>query len=122
MWQGTNSMTCMYFTEFAENGSIYDYIHKDHKKPPLSQILLWAVQVAEGIVFMAVKLAKCCPPGVVAMVLLQVYRVPLAWYLLDGYVRYTPGRGKIVPRNVINLNNERLTTSEWPTKILTTPS
>ena len=35
---------------------------------------------------------------------------------------YTPGIGKIVPRNVINLNNKRLTTSEWPTKILTTPS
>ena len=114
MWRGTNSMACMYFTEFAENGSIYNYIHKDHKKPPLSQILLWAVQVAEGICSCPVELAKCCPPGDVAMVLLQVYRVPLAWYLLDGYmyVRYTPGRGKIVLRNVIN---KRLITSEWPT-------
>ena len=30
-----------------------------------------------------------------------------------------PGRGKMVPRNV---NNECLATSEWPTKILITPS
>ena len=37
------------FTEFADNGSIYDYIHKEHKQPPLSQGLLWAVQVAEGM-------------------------------------------------------------------------
>ena len=41
---------------------------------------------------------------------------------------YTPGIGNKVPRNVINLinvnnlNNKRLTISEWPTKILTTPS
>ena len=37
---------------------------------------------------------------------------------------YTPGIGKIVPRNVIysNLNNKRLTTSEWSTEILTIPS
>ena len=35
---------------------------------------------------------------------------------------YTPGIGKIVPRNLNNLNNKRLTTSEWPTKILTTLS
>ena len=72
-WWGTNSMACMYFTEFAENGSIYNYIHKEHKKPPLSQILLWAVQVAEGVYSCPVKLAKCCPPGVVAVVLSQVY-------------------------------------------------
>ena len=34
---------------------------------------------------------------------------------------YTPGIEKIVPRNV-NIINKRLTISEWPTKILTTPS
>ena len=38
------------------------------------------------------------------------------------YRDYTPGIGKIVPRNLNNLNNKRLTTSEWPTKILTTLS
>ena len=42
-------MACIIFlTEFAEFGSIYDYIHKEHKQPPLSQMLLWAAQVAEG--------------------------------------------------------------------------
>ena len=39
-----------FLTEFAENGSIHDYLHRDHKQPPLSQILLWSTQVAEGIV------------------------------------------------------------------------
>ena len=39
-----------FFAEFAENGSIYDYIFKEHKQPPPSQILLWATQVAEGMV------------------------------------------------------------------------
>jgi len=44
-------LTAMTFlTEFAENGSIHDYLHRDHKQPPLSQILLWSTQVAEGIV------------------------------------------------------------------------
>jgi len=40
----------IFFPEFAEKGSIYDYIYKEHKQPPLSQILLWAIQVAEGTV------------------------------------------------------------------------
>ena len=44
-------LTAMTFlTEFAENGSIHDYLHRDHKQPPLSQTLLWSTQVAEGIV------------------------------------------------------------------------
>ena len=44
-------MACIiFFTEFAENGSIYDYIHKDHKQPPI----IWATQVAKGM-FMEVK-------------------------------------------------------------------
>ena len=67
-WRGTNSMACMYFTEFAENGSTYDYIHKEHKKPPLSQMLLWAIQVAEGMYLRPIKGTKCCLPGVVAVV------------------------------------------------------
>ena len=44
---------------------------------------------------------------------------------INNLNNYTPGIGKIVPRNVINLINliyKRLTISEWPTKILTTPS
>ena len=57
-------MACMYFTEFAENGSIYDYIHQEHMKPPLSLILLWAVQVAEGMYLWPIKGTKCCLPGV----------------------------------------------------------
>ena len=58
-------MACMYFTEFAEKGSIYDYIHQEHKKPPLSQMILWAVQVAEGMYLRPIKKgAKCCLPGV----------------------------------------------------------
>ena len=64
MRQGTNSMACVYFTEFAENGSIYDYIHKEHKKPPLSQMILWAVQVAEGMYLWTIKGTKCCLPRV----------------------------------------------------------
>ena len=44
------AMACIiFYTEYAENGSIYDYIYKNHKQPPLSQILLWATQVAEGM-------------------------------------------------------------------------
>ena len=39
----------MLFTEFAENGSVFDYIFKECKQPSPSQILLWATQVAEGI-------------------------------------------------------------------------
>jgi len=39
----------IFFIEFAENGSIYDYIHEQHKQPSLSQIILWSTQVAEGI-------------------------------------------------------------------------
>jgi len=42
-------MACIIFlTEFAEFGSIYDYIHKEQQQPPLSQMLLWAAQVAES--------------------------------------------------------------------------
>ena len=36
------------FLEFAENGSIYDYIHKEHKEPTLEQSVLWAKEVTEG--------------------------------------------------------------------------
>ena len=84
---GTNSMAmaCMYFTEFAENGSIYDYIHKEHKKPPLSQILLWAVQVAEGMYLRPIKKGlstTVCYRGIAAC----KCTVPLVWYLLDSYV------------------------------------
>jgi len=39
--------------EFAENGSIYDYIHMKCKKPSLAQEgLPWLKQVAEGIVML----------------------------------------------------------------------
>ena len=63
-------MACIYFTEFAENGSIYDYIHKEHKKPPLSQILLWATQVAEGMYSWPINcyLPGFCCSGIVASV------------------------------------------------------
>jgi len=37
-------------TEFAENGSIYDYIFKQHKQPHLPQVKVWATQIAEGTV------------------------------------------------------------------------
>ena len=36
------------FLEFAENGSIYDYIHKKHNEPTLKQSVLWAKEVTEG--------------------------------------------------------------------------
>jgi len=36
--------------EFAENGSIFDYIHVEHKQSSLAQRLLWLKQVAEGMV------------------------------------------------------------------------
>ena len=38
----------MLSTELAENGSIHDYIYEKCKQPPLSQMVLWAAQVAEG--------------------------------------------------------------------------
>ena len=37
-------------TEFAENGSIYDYIFKQHKQPHLPQVKIWGTQIAEGTV------------------------------------------------------------------------
>ena len=37
-----------FFTEYAENGSIFDYIHKKHKQPSLTQSLQWAKEVAAG--------------------------------------------------------------------------
>ena len=44
-----------FFTEFAENGSIFDYIHKKHKQPSLTQSLQWAKEVAEGTICWEVK-------------------------------------------------------------------
>lgn len=44
-----------FFTEFAENGSIFDYIHKKHKQPSLTQSLQWAKEVAEGTIWGEVK-------------------------------------------------------------------
>ena len=44
-WQ---PMFLFYFLEFAENGSIYDYLHKKHKEPTLKQNILWAKEVTEG--------------------------------------------------------------------------
>ena len=38
-----------YTTEFAENGSIFDYVYKEKKQPSLQQGLDWAEQVAEGM-------------------------------------------------------------------------
>ena len=37
-----------FLAEFAENGSIYDYIHKEYKRSSLPQRLLWAKEVVEG--------------------------------------------------------------------------
>ena len=39
-----------FWSEFAENGSIFDYLHERHHQPTLKQSLLWGKQVAEGIV------------------------------------------------------------------------
>ena len=36
--------------EFVENGSLHDYIHVKGHKPELDQSLLWAQQIAEGVV------------------------------------------------------------------------
>jgi len=38
------------FPEFAENGSVFDYIHVNHKQSSLAQRLLWLKQMAEGMV------------------------------------------------------------------------
>jgi len=45
-----NVLACIlnFFTEYAENGSIYDYIHKKHEQPSQRQNLQWAKEVAEG--------------------------------------------------------------------------
>lgn len=37
------------FPEFAENGSVFDYIHANHKQSFLTQRLLWLKQMAEGM-------------------------------------------------------------------------
>ena len=41
-------MFLFYFLEFAENGSMYDYLHKKHKEPTLKQSILWAKEVTDG--------------------------------------------------------------------------
>jgi len=38
------------FPEFADNGSIHDYIHVKGHKPELDQSVHWAQQIAEGMV------------------------------------------------------------------------
>ena len=43
-----NQFLNIIFLEFAENGSIYDYLHKKHKEPTLKQSVLWAKEVTEG--------------------------------------------------------------------------
>ena len=47
-----NIITLIYciflLAEFAENGSVYDYIHVQRKHPSMEQRLLWLKQVAEG--------------------------------------------------------------------------
>ena len=37
-------------TEFAENGSLHDYMHIKHNSFDLQQGLQWAKQVAEGVI------------------------------------------------------------------------
>lgn len=43
-----NTMNLLFSPEFAENGSIYDYIHQKQLEPTLTMSLLWARQVAKG--------------------------------------------------------------------------
>ena len=43
-----HAINLLFSSEFAENGSICDYIHQKHQRPTLKQSLLWAMQVAEG--------------------------------------------------------------------------
>ena len=52
---------------------------------------------------------------------LEQYRSEILFECLEVMYKhnYTPGRGNMGPCNV---NNKRLTTSEWHTKIQTTPS
>jgi serine/threonine protein kinase len=38
-------------TGLAENGSLYDYLHKDRKVPPLELSLKWARQIAYGVAY-----------------------------------------------------------------------
>jgi len=44
----TYTMNLLFSSEFAENGSIYDYIHQKQLEPTLTMSLLWARQVAKG--------------------------------------------------------------------------
>jgi len=48
----THSNVHYIVTELAENGSIHDYIYEKCKQPPLSQMVLWAAQVAEGMIYL----------------------------------------------------------------------
>uniref|UniRef100_A0A0N5AQD9 Protein kinase domain-containing protein n=1 Tax=Syphacia muris TaxID=451379 RepID=A0A0N5AQD9_9BILA len=40
-------------TEFAENGSLYDYVHKDcSNEIEFDQVLTWAIQIAQGVSYL----------------------------------------------------------------------
>ena len=39
-------------TALAENGSLYDYLHKNNIKPMLDHSLTWAMEIAYGMVYM----------------------------------------------------------------------
>jgi len=45
--------------EFAENGSVYDYIHVQRKNPSMEQRLQWLKQVAEGTAGRPIKVSHC---------------------------------------------------------------
>ena len=36
-------------TEFAENGSLFNYLHKEKQFPTVDQSLAWALEVAQGM-------------------------------------------------------------------------
>ena len=40
--------------EFADNGSIHDYIHVTGHKPDVDRSVIWAQQIAEGVVVMTI--------------------------------------------------------------------
>jgi len=53
----TENISHFTVTEFAENGSIYDYIHVQRKHPPMEQRLLWLKQMAEGTASRPIKVS-----------------------------------------------------------------
>ena len=65
--------------EFAQNGSIYDYIHQKHSQFSQDQGLLWLKQVAQGNVINTIHYRH----AEILAVPLSTYQAPIVWGLYN---------------------------------------